>query len=186
MSEEKKKTDSIGAEAWDFLKTLLICMVVVFALTNYVIRPVRVDGNSMYPTLHDNDLGFSNLAGLKMSGVDRFDIVIIWVPEKDEYLVKRVVGMPNEKISYKDGALYINGQEMDEPFFDETYRQQFGTKFMKDVPELTLDADEYYCVGDNRPDSLDSRFYGPFKKDQITSKGIFVFWPFSEFGVRTW
>ena len=57
---------------------------------------------------------------------------------------------------------------------------------MPDVNEITLGEDEYYCLGDNRPNSSDSRVYGPFHKDKISSKGLFVLFPFSEAGIKTW
>ena len=185
------KSPSFQEEAWDFLKTLLICMVVVFTLSNYVIRPIRVDGSSMYPTLQDGNVGFSNLIGRKMNGVKRFDIVIIYIPEKDEYLVKRVIGLPNETVTFDHDTLSINGEVVDQDFLNTTYEKGFLDGFTKDSSnqdtfEIKLHDDEYYCLGDNRPDSLDSRYYGPFKGEQLTSKGVLVIWPFKEFGVKTW
>jgi len=140
----------------------------------------------MYPELSDTSVGFSNVVGYNISGLKRFDIVIIYVAEKDEYLVKRVIGLPGETVSYKDGKLYINGEYVKEDFLDQTYVSSYNGTFMADVSPITIGDDEYYCLGDNRPHSSDSRYYGPFKKENIKSKGIFIFWPFSNFGVETW
>lgn len=165
---------------------LVICMAVVLVVTNYIVTPVQVKGSSMYPTLEDGSLGFSNIIGYKISGIRRFDVVVVYLEEKNEYLVKRVVGLPGETVSYKDGQLYINNEAVDEPFFDKDYRDSYGSAFMSDVDPVTLGDDEYYCLGDNRPHSSDSRYYGAFKKEDIRSKGIFIYWPFSDFGVKTW
>ncbi len=184
--KKKKKKNSAGHEVLSFIMDLVICMAVVLVVTNYVVTPVQVKGSSMYPTLEDSSLGFSDIIGYRISGIKRFDVVVVYLEEKNEYLVKRVVGLPGETVSYKDGQLYINGEAVDEPFFDEDYKDSYGSAFMSDVDPITLGDDEYYCLGDNRPHSSDSRYYGPFKKKDIRSKGIFIYWPFSDFGVKTW
>jgi|GEM_PF-123138 signal peptidase I, bacterial type len=183
---KEEAAPSAGREVLSFIRDLAICIVAVFLLTSFVIRPVQVKGNSMYPELSDTSVGFSNVVGYNISGLKRFDIVIIYVAEKDEYLVKRVIGLPGETVSYKDGKLYINGEYVKEDFLDQTYVSSYNGTFMADVSPITIGDDEYYCLGDNRPHSSDSRYYGPFKKENIKSKGIFIFWPFSNFGVETW
>ena len=183
---EKPTGNSALREVLSFLKDLAISMAIILLLCNFVIRPVRVYGDSMYPTLLDGGIGFSNVLGMKPGEIRRFDIVIIYVPEKNEYLVKRVIGLPGETVSYSNGQLYINGEAMDEDFLDQKYVEECGQYFMSDVAPITLESDEYYCLGDNRPASSDSRYYGPFKKENIRSKGILILWPFSDFGVHTW
>lgn len=184
--DEKEPKNSAGNEVLSFIKELAICMIVVLLITNFVIRPVQVKGNSMYPTLEDNSIGVSNTLGANIGTIERFDVVIIYMPDKNEYLVKRVVGLPGETVSYYNGQLYINGEAMEETFLDQAYVESYGSAFMTDVEPVTLGDDEYYCLGDNRPHSSDSRVYGPFKKENIKSKGIFIFWPFSDFGAETW
>lgn len=184
--EEPESKNSAGKEVLLFIKDLAICMIIVLLVTNFVIRPVQVKGNSMYPTLQDNSIGVSNTLGYHVSSLERFDIVIIYVPEKSEYLVKRVIGLPGETVSYSNGQLYINDEAVEETFLDQSYVESYGSAFMSDVAPITLGEDEYYCLGDNRPHSSDSRVYGPFKKENIKSKGVFILWPLSEFGVQTW
>ncbi len=184
--KEPDKDSSAASEVLDFLKDLVICMAVVFVITNFIVRPIQVKGNSMYPTLKDQSMGVSNTLGYNIGSIQRFDIVIIYIPEKNEYIVKRVIGLPGETVSYANGQLYINGEAMEEPFLDQDYVESYGSGWMPDVSEITLSDDEYYCLGDNRPHSSDSRYYGPFKKENIKSKGIFIAWPLSEFGTETW
>lgn len=183
---QKKKEPSASSEVFSFLKDLIICMVSVFIITNFIVRPVQVKGNSMYPTLHDESIGFSDTLGYHIGEIERFDIVIVYIEEKNEYIVKRVIGLPGETVSYLNGNLYINGEYVEEDFLDTSYVESYGEGWMSDVSEITLGDDEYYCLGDNRPHSSDSRYYGPFKKEQIKSKGIFIIWPFTYFGVQTW
>ena len=163
---DKQQEPSALSEVLDFLKDLAICFAVVFFITKVLVKPVQVKGESMYPTLQDKEIGVSNMIGYHMSGLKRFDIAIIYIRDKNEYIVKRVIGLPGETVSYQSGQLYINGEPFDEPFLDEEY--------------------EYYCLGDNRPHSSDSRYYGPFKKDEIECRGVFIIYPFSNFGAKTW
>lgn len=169
----------------DFVKTLLISFGIVFILWTYIVKPVQVEGNSMYPSLQDGSIGFSNVLGYKLGGLDRFDISIIYLDGGNKYLVKRVIGMPGETVSYKDGSLYINGEVMEEPFLETSYTSGFDV-FTEDFEEVTLGPDEYFCMGDNRPYSRDSRYYGPFTKSQMSSKGVFVVLPLQQFGVKSW
>ena len=89
-NQHKKDEPSFLAEVWDFIKSITISIVIVFLLTTFIVKPIRVDGSSMYPTLKDKQIGFSNIISLKVGGANRFDVVIVYVPQQDEYLVKRV------------------------------------------------------------------------------------------------
>lgn len=187
--KNEKKQDRSNAfwkDAWDFIRTLLISMAAVFVIAHFIARPIHVEGNSMYPTLDSGSLGFSNVVGYKMNGIERFDVAIIYLKDDRKYLIKRVIGMPGDTVSFKDGDLYINGEMMEQDFLDSEYISSYPFQFTEDIAPITLGDDQYYCLGDNRPNSRDSRFYGPFTKDEIIAKGAFIFWPFRDFGVKTW
>lgn len=185
MEQQPKQPINWKKEILDFLKMLAVSITVVFLCTQFLIRPVRVDGDSMYPTLHNNAIGFSNILTYRMQGLERFDVAIIYVPEKKEYLVKRVIGLPQETIQYIDDQLYVNGEPVAEEFFDEAYKksQSQNGSFTADFGPVTLGEDEYFMMGDNRPYSSDSRRYGPFKVQQIKSKNVVVLFPFQWIGV---
>ena len=184
--EKKIKRKKRPTELCLFLIDTIISFAVVMVLIHFVIRPIQVKGRSMYPTLEDGSFGFSNTIGYHMSGLKRVDVVILYLPEKKEYLVKRIIALPGEKIAYKNSQLYINDQPVVESFLNTKYRYQYGPNFTLGVKEMIVPQDTYYCLGDNRPNSSDSRVYGPFKKSQIVSKGVFICFPFSDFGVKTW
>ncbi len=171
----------------DTIVTVITTVVVCLIVTHFIFMPVRVKGTSMYPTLYDQSIGFSNIIGRNISGLQRFDIVIIHIDEKDENLVKRVIGLPNETISYTKGVLYIDGRVVEEEFLDQNYvKQQLEFSYhdyFTDDFTYTLSDDEYFCMGDNRLVSSDSRVYGPFSSDEIISKGVFIIYPFSKFGL---
>lgn len=196
MVKIKEKIEEVAATLvialmiyWDDIKeTLVTCLVTVIVtslLTNFFFRPVVVDGTSMNPTLVDRDVAFSSIITNRTRDLKRFDIVVIILKERDERLVKRVIGLPNETIVYSCDHLYIDGVEIAEDFLDREYIEeymQYKTGYFTNDFTYTLGENEYFCMGDNRRVSQDSRYYGPFSRNDIISVGIFRIYPFSSFG----
>lgn len=137
---------------YKFIFIILCCVILHTAISeNFII----VSGNSMYPTFKDKQV----VRVSKIKEINRFDIVI--AKKHDNYLiVKRVIGLPNEKIEYKDNHLYINEKPVTESFIDLylTKTEDFT---------YTLKDDEYFLLGDNREYSTDSRELGAFKKEKL-------------------
>ena len=167
----------------EFFKSLMISIVFVFVLTQWLIKPIQVNQSSMYPTLKDKQLGFSNILMYKLFGINRFDVVIFYAPQIDDYLVKRVIALEGEKVEFKDNVLYINDLRVEENFIDKDYQQsiidQYGY-FNKDFGPLIVSEGEVFLVGDNRLYSVDSRDYGPFKVSDIICKDVIIFYPLNE------
>lgn len=147
----------------------LIIIVVVILIRTFIITPVRVDGASMDKTLENGQI----LLLYKLGNVKRYDIVVLDEEIEDEIIIKRIIGMPNDTVEIKNGVLYINDEEIEEEY---AYGQT------SDYDKITLGDDEYFILGDNRPISKDSRYFGPVKKDEIIGKVIFRLWPINKFG----
>ena len=150
----------------EYLPYVLILLVIIL-LRIYVVTPVTVDGNSMNDTLYPNDL----MLLFKVGNIERYDIVV--ANHDNKKLIKRVIGMPNDKIKCVSGILYINNEE-------DTSDYGYGENI--DFPEYILKDDEYFLIGDNRSDSFDSRYFGPVKKEDIVGKANFIIFPFNRFG----
>jgi len=163
----------------EFAKSVITSLIFVLILTNFVVKPIKVNGSSMFPTLKDESLGFSNILSYKLFGVNRYDVVIVYVESLNEYLVKRVIALPNETIEIKDSKVYIDGIEIDQSFLDEAYVSEFNL-FTTSFESLKLGDDEIFLMGDNRPYSSDSRVFGAFKLDDIIAKDAYIFYPFNE------
>ena len=148
------------------MKTFVICFVCIFLLTNFVVKPVRVDGRSMDPTLEDGEIGLMNVFSAKFQDIERFDVVVVYNEEKKENWVKRVIGLPGDTIYAKDDVVYVNGMPIEEPYLDNDYADSIrlteNYKFTEDFDEVQLGEDEYYLMGDNRYASKDSREMGAF------------------------
>lgn len=156
----------------ELLPYVLIVIVVLF-IKMYIVSPIRVNGESMYSTLHDGDIMLLDEASYRFSDIERFDIVVI--KYSDEYLIKRVIGLPGDTISCKDNTIYINGKKV---------KEDFKHAKTSDFDEVKISDDEYFVLGDNRVNSIDSRMIGNIKKDLIKGKAFFTLFPFSRFGKR--
>ena len=155
-----------------FIKDLipyLIIVIVVVLIRTFLVTPGLVNGSSMKNTLFDKDLVIVNKIALK-SGINRYDIVV--VNYEGDTLIKRIIGLPNEKISYIDNKLYINNEEINTPINFE-YTADF---------ELTAKENEYIVLGDNRNVSKDSRAIGPINVKDIKGKVNLIIYPFNRFG----
>lgn len=154
----------------------IIILIIVILVKSYLITPVQVNGDSMYNTLYDNDIMILNKIGYKFDNIKRFDIVVI--DYNDKYLIKRVIGLPGEKVKIADNKLYINDEYVEEYFLD--------TSVITDDYELNgvIPEGYYFVMGDNREISLDSRRLGVFSKDQIEGKATLTIFPFTRFGFK--
>ena len=170
----------------EIVTTVIVTVLVVSLINTFFFKIVVVSGTSMTPTVVDGSIGFSNVISRKLTGVDRFDIVVINSPSRGKNLIKRVIGLPGDTISYSGGKLYVNDQLYEEAFLDPEYvkSQTGGTRNFTSDFTATIGEGEYFCMGDNRMVSADSRIYGAFTEDEITATGIFVIYPFSQFGSK--
>lgn len=182
------KIRNVLKEIISFLKILILSYITIFLLTTFVIKPVIVTGTSMEPTLKDRDVGFSYVITKKLFGIDRSAVVTVYVEEDDQYLVKRVIGLPEETIYAKGGIIFINDEPIVENYLDQDFiNTSMGSSdrsFTEDFDKLQIPKDHYFLMGDNRPRSKDSREYGPFHQDQILSNSMLVIYPFENFGVK--
>ena len=165
----------------EILKTLLTyfaIIVVVVLIRVFFVDPVRVDGRSMNNTLQNGEVMLLNKIVYKRHDIKRFDIVVI--KENNKLIIKRVIGLPGETIEYKDNVLYINGEKMDDPYAS-TSTDNFS---IEDVGHKKIPGDTYFVMGDNRSDSLDSRYasVGVINKTQILGRARFIIWPINRFG----
>lgn len=166
----------------DLIKIFVVCFIIVYAITNWIVKPIKVEGSSMYPTLEDHAFGFTNVFAAKFLSIDRFDVVIVHNKERDEFWIKRVIGLPNDTIEYKNDVLYINQEPVEEPYLNQSYAQNIKKEslFTEDFGPIQLKEDQYWLMGDNRVRSEDSRRHGPFQKNEIIGKDVFVFFPFQQ------
>lgn len=180
--KEVTKKKPYTSEIFEYFKIILFSLLSVYLITNFLIKPIRVDGESMYPTLHDSEAGFASVLNLNLEPIERFDIVIAKESHSNAFWVKRVIGLPGETVKYEDDVLYIDGKAIEEPFLANEHAeeyQEFGL-FTQDFGPIKLGDDDLFLMGDNRPYSTDSRYRGPFNLDDIVAKDIVIVLPFTK------
>ena len=148
----------------------IITIIVVLLFKHFLFAPIRVNGDSMYSTLKDKDIMILNKVNYRFNKINRFDIVV--VDADYEYLIKRVIGLPGEKVEVKNNKLYINGK-----FIKQDFKYKKTDDFTYKIPK-----GEYFVMGDNRTNSLDSRYFGSFKRNKILGKTNYIIFPFSRIG----
>lgn len=156
----------------ELLPYILVILIVIF-IKIFVFTPIRVNGPSMNNTLKDRDIMILDEISYRFSDIKRFDIVVI--KYKDEYIIKRVIGLPGEKIKYENNKLYIN---------DKFIKEDFSHKKTDDFDAVLVPDNSYFVLGDNRGDSLDSRIIGTIYESDIKGKTSFTIFPFSRFGKK--
>ncbi len=177
---DKKEKKSI----WKELSTYFIIFVFVVLIRTFIITPIRVNGASMEATLFDKEIMFLDKISYKVSKIKRFDIIVLKyhnnILDKDEYLIKRVIGLPNETLKYENDKLYINDELVEENFNKDTTENFNITSLgFEKIPDNC-----YIVLGDNRNDSTDSRIFGCVEKENILGKANLVIYPFNHFGIK--
>jgi len=159
-----------------FLKEIIpyiIIIVAVVLIRTFIITPVQVDGDSMNPTLSDNEILILKKYD---KSYERFDIIVF--NYNNSKLVKRIIGLPGETISYKNNELYINNEKIDDVqlnvITNDFDLNELGYKI---IPE-----GYYFVLGDNRDNSLDSRIIGLVSEENILGITNFSIFPFNKFG----
>ncbi len=157
----------------------LIVIVIILVLVIYVISLQQVVGPSMQPTLKDGDILLLSKVHYVFFGVERNDVVALSYDDS-KFLIKRIIGLPGEKIEYKDNILYIDDKAYTENIYEGMITDDFK---LSDLGHETIPEDMYLVLGDNRGDSLDSRDIGLIPKEDIIGKTLIKIWPLNEFKV---
>lgn len=157
----------------DFIIYLLTLMAVAIFIRTFIFEPVQCIGISMYPTLVGGEGMFTEKLTYTVSAPQRDDIIICRYPYHTEKCVKRVIAVPGDRISISDGAIYLNGERLDESAYWSGYIED------SEMPEVTVPERNLFVVGDNRNNSGDSRHVGFIPYWQVKGKVRAVMTPFS-------
>jgi len=182
---------NVPIEVYDFFKTTGIVLVLCILVYIFIATPNQVEGDSMIPTLSNKDLIITDRVSQWMGNIlkdstfsyERGDIIVFQKPGFKDF-VKRIVGMPGERISIHNGRVFINEVELTENYIyqDSTMGGNFITN---DGQEILVPENRYFVLGDNRIDSLDSRYedIGLINRDWIKGKVLLRYWPLTVFNV---
>jgi signal peptidase I len=159
---------------------VVVLAVILYIGISFAVQAVHVEGLSMFATLDDNDYLIANKIDYRLHAPQRGDIVILRPPTNNSTdFIKRIIALPGERLLIRDGAIYINGHKLDEPYLPEEWTID---STWNGGAEKVMPPNDYFVMGDNRNRSQDSRFFGPISRDRIDGKAWFRIWPLDRFG----
>ena len=165
-------SESLARRAWhtivDILETLVLALILFYAI-NLTTARIRVDGQSMEPTLSTGQLVVVNKLAYRLGEPTIGDIVVFYFPrDPDQEYIKRLIGLPGDQVKIEGGTVYINGQALDEPYL-AIHPNYTGS--------WTVPSNQVFVLGDNRNNSSDSHRWGTVPLDYIVGKALVVYWP---------
>lgn len=180
MEKKKEKIKSF----FEFSLYFFLAIALTYFILSFVAQRTSVKGSSMYPTLKDGDQLLVEKISYRFGEIERFDIVVFDYQEKRNekpvHYIKRVIAMPGETVRIEDGQIYINDERLEESYgyyIDDMVMEGYDAEL-----GITVGADEYFVLGDNRNASLDSRKIGCISKKDIVGQAVFRMMPFERFG----
>jgi signal peptidase I len=178
LRPEHESRNSLWGEARLLLRDLVFALMIAALILVFIVQPVKVEGTSMLPRLHDGERIFVNKLIYYdeyswAPKVDRGDIVVFWYPDDpSKSYIKRVIGLPGDTIDIHEGVVRVNGRDLEERYLDS--RLNLNPK--SQAPVLVR-LNYYFVMGDNRDNSSDSRSWGLVPKKYIYGKALFRYWP---------
>jgi signal peptidase I len=164
--------------AWlrDIFGTFVPALLVVILLNLFVAQATRVEGQSMEPSLHNNQRLIIEKISYHFRSVERGDIIVLKLPDRPgPPLIKRVIGLPGERVEIRGGQVHVNGKLLTEPYLNQL---TYSSHQRQVVPENSV-----FVLGDNRGHSSDSRYFGVVKVEYIVGRAWFCYWPPEDVGL---
>lgn len=177
---EQASRHSLWAEGRLLLRDLVFALMIAALMVVFIVQPVKVEGTSMLPRLHDGERIFVNKLIYYdeyrwAPKIERGDIVVFWFPDDpSKSYIKRVVGVPGDMVEVREGVVRINGSELNERYLDP----KLNVSSRSQAPVLVR-PNYYFVMGDNRDNSFDSRSWGLVPKKYVYGKALFRYWPLS-------
>lgn len=188
----QKKESKVYKEIIEWIKAIIFAIVLVFILKTFLFSPFLVVGESMKPNFENGERVIVNLLTYRFNEPEAGDVVVLNIPEEERRFIKRIVGVPGDKVALVGDQLYINDQLVEEPYLSEAISESMargeiynGVGDWYNFPNSLVEGDivpegYYFVLGDNRSDSTDSRRIGFRKKEDIIGRVDVIMWPFNK------
>jgi len=162
----------------NWIRDLFFALLFSFFIILFVYQPVKVEGGSMEPGLEDQERIFINKLVYRFESIERGDIVVFHYPrDTSKSFIKRVIGLPGDRIRIAYGHVYVNDELVSEPYVPSDYLDA------RSYPEIVVPGNAYFVLGDHRSMSNDSREFGPVMRSYIYGKAVFGYWPMEKLGI---
>jgi signal peptidase I len=165
----------------EVVKVVAVVFLSAIVIRTFVFQPFVVEGSSMEGNFHNGEYLFIEKVSYKLKSPRRGDVIVFRYPRDVRYnYIKRVIGLPGEKIQIKDGVVSINGKPLHEEYLDAGQQTVVDGKAELNY-EISLEDNQYFVLGDNRSHSSDSREWGPLDRRYIIGRSALVLYPQSDF-----
>jgi len=173
----------LGTFFFEILQTLVFAISIFLFIYLLLLQPHKIKGSSMEPNFHDGEYLLTDKISYRIHTPERGDVIVFKAPPDyvDEF-IKRIIGLPGDTVSVKNSKVFVNGKQIEEAYIPAEFHTYAG-RFTDEGTVLTVPADEYFVLGDNREHSLDSRNIGFIGKDKITGRAWLIYWPVNKAGV---
>ncbi|MBY0376714.1 signal peptidase I [Patescibacteria group bacterium] len=166
---------------WELLRFGVIALLVVLGVRTYIVQPFIVSGSSMVPTFKDGQYLIIDEISYKLSEPKRDDVIVFHYPkDPTKFFIKRIIGLPNETVDVKGNDVKITNNEHKDGF---TLKEPYVENISSSQTHLVLGENEYFVMGDNRPASSDSRYWGGVDKSLIVGRVLLRLWPMNSVDV---
>lgn len=168
----------------DTSQILLFFVAIVLIMYMFIVQPHEVSGSSMYPTFHDKEWLISYLLDVQIRNIKPGDVVVFHSPiEEDKLYIKRVIGLPGDRVKLESGAVYRNGEKLDESRYLSEDVATFGGSFLSDGNEIIVTEGNLFVMGDNRSYSSDSRAWGLLPYPKLVGRSLLRFLPVNKLSI---
>lgn len=173
----------LGAFFLDILEVVVFAIAIFLFIYLLVLQPHKIKGDSMQPNFPDGEFLLTDKVSYRFGEPQRGDVVVFEAPgARGEEFIKRVLGLPGEKIQVKGNRVYINGRLLKELYLPDSLATPAGN-FLKEGAEVLIPEGHFVVMGDNRGASSDSRSWGFVSKEKITGRAWLIYWPPQKMGV---
>ena len=173
----------LGAFFLDIIQVIVFAVAIFLFVYLLILQPHKIKGDSMQPNFPDGEYLLTDKVTYRLDEPKRGDVIVFKAPtgNGDEF-IKRIIGLPGEKVSITNGKVTVDGEILKESYLSDTLYTSSGS-FLSEGKEVTVPSESYLVFGDNRPRSSDSRVFGFITKKDITGRAWLVYWPIQSAGV---
>ncbi len=169
---------------WEFVEAIVFALAIFVVCYLFLFQPNQVKGRSMEPTYHDNEYILTDKISYRLGLPQRGDVVVFRSPKNSDIdFIKRIIGLPGERVKISGGKVYVNSELLDETKYLDLSIYTGPESYLLENREAVVPEGYYFVMGDNRMQSSDSRDFGPVLPGEFIGKVFFRYWPMNRFGL---
>lgn len=168
----------------DFIETIVIALAIFVVMYRFLFQPHQVNGSSMYDNFTDGEYLLTDKISYRFNLPERGDVMVFKAPKNEDYdYIKRIIGLPGDMVKIESGKVFINNVLLDESGYLDPGLTTRAGYYAKEGLTISVPAENYFALGDNRNNSSDSRDWGVIPAANLVGKAWIRYWPVNQFGI---